>query len=50
MNDFDKKKKEILINEIVKKMKELSSDERMEIFSNFCICCGSDDPLCICGF
>lgn len=35
-------------NIIMHHLKDLSEDERVEVFSNFCMHCGSDNPSCQC--
>jgi len=36
------------LDEAKKLLKELTDDERMELFGNYCKCCGCDDPSCQC--
>ncbi len=36
------------IDELVEMLKELTDDERLEIFSHFCKTCGTKDLPCYC--
>ena len=34
--------------QILELLKDLSDDARLDIFNNFCVNCGSNDPGCYC--
>ena len=36
------------IDKIIETLRQLTDDERLEIFDNFCRYCGCDDPKCQC--
>lgn len=47
-NEHLKKERENIIQRIKKDMDDLTDDERMELFGNYCRYCGCKDPTCQC--
>lgn len=47
-DDTYMKKKRSSVSEVVKLMKKMSDEKRMEVMANFCKHCGTDNPNCQC--
>lgn len=44
----DKKDVKVIITNIEKLLDELTPEERLQVFSKYCQCCGDKNPECQC--
>jgi hypothetical protein len=46
--EVDRKRQKNTLAQILAEVSSMTSEERLELFGNFCPSCGSDDPGCQC--